>query len=176
VAGVAFDRKGWLSGTLSWSHWLAAGEADTDLVVVSIPFSAVPTDTDSVFVVIRSLSDPSVVATSITRIVLPATTGVPDASLDLPTRVALSMPRPNPFRANTLLELAMPRAGRAEVDVYDVAGRRVRALVAGDVPAGRHVLSWDGRGTAGVQLGAGMYFVRASALGETQVVRALFMP
>jgi len=101
---------------------------------------------------------------------------VPETPLDLPTRVALSMPRPNPFRANTQLELAMPRAGRAEVGVYDVVGRRVRALVAGDVPAGRHVLTWDGRGAAGEQLGAGMYFVRARALGETQVVRTLFMP
>jgi subtilisin family serine protease len=176
VAGVAFDRKGWLSGSLSWSHWLAAGEADTDTVVVTIPFSAVPTDTDSVFVVIRSLSDPSVTATSLTRIVLPATTGVPDAPLDLPTRVALSMPRPNPFRTDTQIELAMPRAGRAEVDVYDVVGRRVRALISGDVPPGRHVLRWDGRGEAGAQLGAGMYFVRARALGETQMVRMLFMP
>ena len=57
-------------------------------------------------------------------------------------------------------------SARAEVSVYDVAGRLVRRLVNGMYPAGVHSAVWDGRNEQGQQLATGVYFVRAVSGGE----------
>ena len=43
-----------------------------------------------------------------------------------PGRLALSSPVPNPFNPRTEVELSLPRGGRAEVTIFDLAGRPVR--------------------------------------------------
>jgi len=52
-----------------------------------------------------------------------------------------------------------------EFVVYNARGQRVRALRSGAQPAGRHLLHWDTRDQAGVQVPAGIYFVRVQ-LGD----------
>ncbi len=59
----------------------------------------------------------------------------------------------------------MPKAANVRVDIYDVRGARVRTLAAGDFPAGRHQLVWDGRDGAGRTRPGGVYFVHAR-IGE----------
>ena len=65
------------------------------------------------------------------------------------------------------LEFAMPRAGRARIEVLDLAGRRVRAVFDGALPAGEHVFHWDGRMVGGHAMAAGVYVIRLSADGES---------
>jgi flagellar hook assembly protein FlgD len=55
--------------------------------------------------------------------------------------------------------------------VIDVMGRRVKTLVDADMPAGRNVVSWDGRDSAGHAVAAGMYFVRLSSGGRVDMQR-----
>jgi hypothetical protein len=77
-----------------------------------------------------------------------------------PTTFALSAPRPNPFGGSTAVELAVPVGqGKAKVSVYDLQGRRVAELAEQATP-GRHVVTWDGRDSAGRRVAAGIYFVR----------------
>lgn len=82
----------------------------------------------------------------VTFTILPSTVGV---SQDLPTKLRLAAPHPNPFNPVTNIAFEMPAAGTAELIVYDVKGRRVRTLRAGSHAAGRHEVSWDGRDDAG---------------------------
>jgi hypothetical protein len=94
----------------------------------------------------------------------------------LPTEFALSSPRPNPSNGRTSLELAVPAGkGKATVAVYDLAGRRVRGLVEGEMAAGRHVLTWDGLDSNGKRAAAGVYFVKLEAphLRETKKITLL---
>ena len=86
---------------------------------------------------------------------------------------ALRMAFPNPFDRATNVVLSLAQAGRADVGVFDVAGRLVRTLHEGMMSAGQHTLTWDGRDDAGRRLGAGVYLVRFSAGGriETRTVR-----
>lgn len=66
-----------------------------------------------------------------------------------------------------VLELVLPAAGAARVDLYDVSGRHVRALLADSAPAGSSTLLWDGRDAAGRPVRGGLYFARLStALGS----------
>jgi hypothetical protein len=46
----------------------------------------------------------------------------------------------------------------------------VRELVQGRYTAGRHAIAWDTRQSRGLA-GAGVYFVRLQASGETKTVR-----
>ncbi|MFI5372317.1 MAG: FlgD immunoglobulin-like domain containing protein [Candidatus Eisenbacteria bacterium] len=76
-------------------------------------------------------------------------------------RLRLTPPVPDPFRTEVRFTLETPSAGRAQVDVFDAQGRRVRALFAGSLPAGRRDFTWDGRDARGVEAPAGVYLVRA---------------
>lgn len=84
-----------------------------------------------------------------------------------PARLAFALPAPTPFRDRTVLRFVLPSDGPATLDVYDVAGRRVRRLVRGTLSSGAHAAPWDGRDEEGKPLPAGTYFVRLSADGRT---------
>jgi hypothetical protein len=85
----------------------------------------------------------------------------------LPTEFALRPTAPNPLRAATEIAYNVPAgyAGRVNVSVYDVTGRRVKSLVDGQVPPGRHRALWGGEDTNGVRSMAGVYFVHLRADG-----------
>ena len=46
------------------------------------------------------------------------------------------------------------------LELFDLAGRRVRSLVSGVLPAGEVSREWDGRDEAGHGVHPGVYFVR----------------
>jgi len=82
---------------------------------------------------------------------------------------------PNPFNAQTTLAFTMPSESMATLAVYDITGRKVRELLAGDMRAGRHCVLWDGTDGDGVSVGSGLYFSRLSAGGEVATGRMLFV-
>jgi len=81
----------------------------------------------------------------------------PDA---LPAAYRLQPASPNPFRDRTTITFDLPRAGKASLVVYDLAGRRIATLVNGPQKAGTHVVTWNGRREGGAPVPAGMYFCR----------------
>jgi hypothetical protein len=95
------------------------------------------------------------------------------ATVDVPLAVAPRALRlvasPNPAAGATTFALDLPAPAAAHVEVFDLAGRRVAALGRGTLPAGRHELTWDGRGADGSPLPAGVYLARASA-GDARVI------
>ena len=73
---------------------------------------------------------------------------------------------PNPFTGTTELEVGLPTSSSIRIEVYDVAGRRVREV---EVPG---VKGWQGIPLAGVDasgraLASGVYFYRVHASGAT---------
>jgi hypothetical protein len=93
----------------------------------------------------------------------------PSASVadGVPTELRLSVPAPNPSRGAMQVAYDLPRAGLADVAVFDLSGRRVRNLVAGRVAAGHHAATWDGRDERGVLAASGAYIVRINADGAS---------
>jgi len=88
------------------------------------------------------------------------TTDVPGAAL--PRELALSAPAPNPLRGSCTMRLSLPRDAQVSLAVYDQQGRCVRSLVVGALPAGEHVVVWDGRDEGGRRVPSGIYFVRCA--------------
>ena len=85
----------------------------------------------------------------------------------------LGRPRPNPSSGAVELELALPAAGEATVDVFDVHGRRVATILSGARPEGVHSVRWDARDANGRRVGSGVYFVRALAGSERAMQRVI---
>jgi len=79
---------------------------------------------------------------------------------DLPGRTRLVGVAPNPFNPATTVRFELSRASRATVRILDPRGRVVRTLASGDMPAGLHALTWDGRDSQGRPRTSGVYFVR----------------
>ena len=92
------------------------------------------------------------------QLLFTTTVHVPTASGALVLRA-----HPNPTRGQSSIEFTMPGAGRAQVAVYDVRGRRVAELANREFPAGVSRLDWDGTTAQGTVAAAGVYFIRLSA-------------
>lgn len=86
---------------------------------------------------------------------------------DLPYRqLRLAPNQPNPFNPATTITYELARDGRARLEVFDLAGKRVRTLVDGPVAAGAHTVVWDGRDDAGDAVASGTYLCRLGADGQ----------
>jgi choice-of-anchor B domain-containing protein len=70
---------------------------------------------------------------------------------------------PNPAPGTVHFALEVPRGGPVEVEVLDLAGRRVRTLHRGPAAAGSLGLRWNGEDEVGHVAPAGLYYVRALA-------------
>ncbi len=81
--------------------------------------------------------------------------------------IALSANYPNPFSGATTIDLTLRDAEPVRVEVFDVAGRRVRAIVVGRLQAGESRLVFDGMDDAAHALPSGVYFYRVHAGSET---------
>jgi hypothetical protein len=73
---------------------------------------------------------------------------------------------PNPFASTTTLRIGLPNADEVAIDVFDVAGRRVRNESI-RLAAGWAELTFDARDENGRLLPSGVYFYRVRAAGET---------
>ena len=82
-----------------------------------------------------------------------------------PEDVELLPNYPNPFRARTTIEYALPEAADVRLSVYDVLGRRVAVLEDGRRERGFHRVRWDAGNRS---LSSGVYFYRLRAGDETK--------
>jgi len=81
---------------------------------------------------------------------------------------ALSV-HPNPFNPVTTIEYEVARAGLVSLEVFDVSGRRVATLIAGEHrEAGRYSVSYTATGASGV------YFARLQT-ADGEVARKIVL-
>ncbi|MGH7732058.1 MAG: T9SS type A sorting domain-containing protein [Candidatus Eiseniibacteriota bacterium] len=73
--------------------------------------------------------------------------------------VFLRAPYPNPTARGATVEFRIPRPEYVRLSIVDVTGRAIRTLHDGMMPAGGHVLSWDGLTKARLEATPGVYLV-----------------
>jgi hypothetical protein len=88
----------------------------------------------------------------------------------LPKELAFALVSANPGRAGAEFRLALPRAGRVSLAIYDPQGRVVKRVVQDWREAGEYALRWDGRTESGGSA-SGMYFARLTTEGRELVRR-----
>ena len=88
----------------------------------------------------------------------------------LPTHLVMHAPAPNPFNPQVTMRFELPReTGLAELEIFDVAGRRVRVLAASALAPGAHEFTWNGTDDGGRRMPSGVYLVRLRA-GQEQAM------
>jgi len=75
---------------------------------------------------------------------------------------------PNPAFGSTRIAFRLDEPGTARVEIFDLSGRRVRALLGATLQAGEHGVTWDGSRDDGRRASAGVYTVRVSAAGRVE--------
>jgi len=88
-----------------------------------------------------------------------------------PKSWVLSQNYPNPFNPSTSISFDVPdtraSAQHVSLTVYDIRGRRAKALVDSSLEPGIHKVYWDGRDDQGVQVSSGVYLYVLRAGDET---------
>jgi hypothetical protein len=97
------------------------------------------------------------------------TTGVVGGDREMAFRVY-----PNPARV-ARIAFSLAQDEDVEIGIFDVAGRCVANLVRGRLPAGRYTRDWSGRAFDGRSVGAGVFFARMKAGGQTRTIRAVYL-
>ena len=105
----------------------------------------------------------------------PVNDAVDPGGVNRPGLIRLAQNQPNPFNPETWIIFELGRGGPAQVEVFNLAGQRVRLLQDGALPAGLHRLRFDARDDKGLPLSSGLYLYRVSAGGESRVERMLLL-
>jgi len=100
--------------------------------------------------------------------VIMSSTGVENT---VPTVHRLYQNSPNPFLEKTQVTFDLPVSGKVNLEVFDLAGRRVLTLANDSFPAGRHEVSWGGQDSAGRVVAPGIYFLHMKAGSFTDTKR-----
>jgi YVTN family beta-propeller protein len=97
----------------------------------------------------------------------------------LPETFSLEQNYPNPFNPSTTLFYAIPAGSeddlRVELVIYNILGKPVRILVDERKQPGRHEVLWDGRDNSNRTVPAGIYLIRFTAGGFTQIRKMILI-
>lgn len=184
--GDPLQQRGWLMddgiSTTGGTDYQSDAGHDPRLMTASGPFDMAPGDTQQVIIAwvfteaatpeasihtIRAMAD-TVRANESYR--FNPSDGLIVCPVYTPERIAVAHPYPNPARDWIRLSVDLPEEMHIRADVYDMLGRRIRTLRDGVLPAGWHLLSWDGRDASGTQPPPGSYRIMLSIGGEQHTV------
>lgn len=69
---------------------------------------------------------------------------------------------PNPFNPTTVISYKLKVRSEVGLKIYDILGREIITLISGVKDAGDHAVEWNGKNSAGRQVGSGVYFYQIS--------------
>lgn len=78
--------------------------------------------------------------------------------VELPLTYSLEQNYPNPFNASTRISFSLAEPGFANLEIFDVLGRKIKTLLSENLQAGAHSIIWNGRNQAGNPVAGGVYF------------------
>jgi len=82
---------------------------------------------------------------------------------------------PNPTMGGTTIAFYLAKPGATRLAVFDLAGRRVRTLHAGDMGAGAQQFEWDGYDAAGRKVEPGAYVIRLETSTGATATRVMVL-
>ena len=87
---------------------------------------------------------------------------------------------PNPFNPETWIPFDLAKQSAVTITIYNAAGRTVRVLELGELPAGSYrakekAAFWDGRNSLGAPAASGVYFARIQAGGFSETRRMVLL-
>lgn len=83
--------------------------------------------------------------------------------------------RPNPFNPVTTFTFELPTTDHVVLAIFDLQGRELATLACGDLPPGRHAVTWRGRDAGGRTLPSGIYLARLDAASVRATHRVVLL-
>jgi hypothetical protein len=83
--------------------------------------------------------------------------------------------QPNPFVRSTEISFSIDREQPVSLEIFDVAGRKIRTLHDGSIVPGIHRVRWDGADDAGGMASAGTYFFRIETRDGIETKRMVLL-
>ena len=80
---------------------------------------------------------------------------------ELPMNYELRQNYPNPFNPSTIISYLLPEEAKVKIEVYNLLGQKVAALVGEVEVAGNHTVTWDAH-----NFSSGIYFYKIKAEGK----------
>jgi len=180
VEPIGYEAGALLSGANGVVFSPALGTVDAALLGVRDRGLSGDGDVASVRFKVLTAIDPEIAIAEVTArdaanqpVSLGGSVGSQDA---LPTATLLMAPTPNPAQHVSNLAFSLARAGRVDLAIFSVDGRKVQTLVAETREAGFHSVAWNGMKDDGGRAPAGVYFARmltADGGKQTRVVTIL---
>jgi flagellar hook assembly protein FlgD len=63
-------------------------------------------------------------------------------------------------RTSTTIKFGLPKDSDVRIEVFNIAGQKVKTLASGKLNAGYHTVTWKGANDNGQKVAAGVYLVR----------------
>ncbi len=90
-------------------------------------------------------------------------------SQPLPLTYRLEQNFPNPFNPSTVITYAIPEAGYAALEIFDMKGSLVRTLFHGPEDVGEYRITWNGMDDRNGSVATGVYFYRLTVTKDSDV-------
>jgi C1A family cysteine protease len=87
----------------------------------------------------------------------------------------LAVPLPNPGEGDFEIRFGLAHADWVQVEVYDVAGRRITVLTESFMEAGSHRVTWTPYAASGTRFSPGLYFVRMVTTSEAHTAKLMLL-
>jgi hypothetical protein len=92
-----------------------------------------------------------------------------------PSFVSLAGNYPNPFNMQTTIRIFLRYRSRAELVIWNTAGRKIRTLLDGEERIGEQDVCWDGCDDSGMPVPGGVYLCRLRAYRTDSVHKMLLL-
>jgi PKD repeat protein len=136
-------------------------------------------------VILRASSDQSMMGVKTIEVQIGTTTSIGEVTDEIPTKFNLEQNYPNPFSSeakfrsagnpSTSIAFSVKETGVVQLSIYNLHGQEVRTLVKGQMNAGFHSVSWDGKDEHGQVLPSGIYLYKLRVNGFAQTRKMTFM-
>lgn len=84
-------------------------------------------------------------------------------------RFILQAAYPNPFNPETTIKYQLSKTSNVKLTIYNLAGQEVKTLIDSAIPAGLHVVRWNGTDERGRNVASGIYLYRLETRGRVDV-------
>lgn len=78
---------------------------------------------------------------------------------------------PNPISSVTSIRYTLPKQMHIGIEIYDIAGRKIRTLLEERQIAGTHAVAWDGKDEHGVKVKPSIYFVKSNGISSSKIIK-----
>lgn len=82
---------------------------------------------------------------------------------------------PNPFNPNTTIQYQLPKAGKVELKIYNIAGQVVKTLVNESQKEGAYKVRWDGKNDQSQRVANGTYIYQIKHDNKALAKKMIFV-